>query len=246
MALESEVAGGRLFPRLHWSAVIAGVCLAIAAHIALGLVGAALGFAAAPAGSQRLGAAAAIWGLITPFVATLLGAWLACRMAGTEDTRSSSLHGILVWCIGLILGAVFLTGTLASGAMSVGTAASGNLGAAQRTFRPDLGTRPGAPAEARQDEAARAAAAGFGGAALASIAGLLGAVVGAGLSRRRSAGKGKGWRIAIHRPEEARPGQFAGQERGYPGTTYPAPPPRTPGMPGSPDVGMPPTDPYHH
>ncbi len=239
MAVESEVTGGRLFPRLHWGPVIAGVLLAISAHIVLGLVGAALGLAAEPAGSRGLGASAAIWALITPFVATLLGAWLACRMAAAGETRAATLHGILVWCIGLIAGAVFLTGTVASGAMSVGTAASGNLGPAQRMMRGDVGARPdGRTLEARQEDAARAAAAGFGGAALASLAGLLGAVVGAGLSTRRAAGKGRGWRIAIHRPEEVRTGQLTGQERGYPGTY--APPPRAP------EVGPPPTDPYQH
>jgi len=246
MAVESEMAGGRLFPRLSWSAVIAGVFLAIAVHIAMGLVGGALGFAAVPADSAALGTAAAIWALITPFVATLLGAWLACRMVAAEDPRSSYVHGILVWCIGLVAGAMFLTGTVASGALTAGTAASGNVGAAQRMFRTDAGTRPsGRPADARPEDAARAAAAGFGAAALASIAGLLGAVVGAGLSRRRAAGKGRGWRIAIHRPDEVRAGQLGGEGRGY-GGTYAAPPPRTPGTPGSPDVGAPPTDPYHH
>jgi hypothetical protein len=245
MAIESDVAGGRLFPRLHWSAVIAGVCLAIAVHIAMGLVGAALGFAAVPADSTSLGAAAAAWALITPFVATLLGAWLACRMAVADESRAAYLHGILVWCVGLILGAVFLTGTVASGALSAGTAARGNFGPAQRMLSGDEGAGP-RTAEARQEDAARAAAAGFSGAALASIAGLLGAVVGSGISRRRSAGKGLGWRIAIQRAGEGRTDQLTGQERGYAGT-YAPPPTRAPGAPtGSPEVGAPPTDPYHH
>ncbi len=105
---------GRAFPRLSWGAVIAGVLLALAAHVVLGLIGATLGFAAGAEGSRATGAAAAIWALVTPFVATLLGAWLACRMAASEDSRSASLHGVLVWCIGLIAGAIFLTGAAAS------------------------------------------------------------------------------------------------------------------------------------
>jgi hypothetical protein len=247
MGIESQAAGARTFPRPSWSAVIAGVFLAIAAHIVLGLVGAAIGFAAEPADSRGVGAAAAVWALVTPFVATLLGAWLASRMAAAgDDKRSANVHGILVWCVGLIAGAVFLTGTMAAGAVSAGTAASGNLGPAQRMFRADAGAaRPGSrAAEARSDEAAKRAAAGAGGAALGALAGLLGAVVGAGLSTRRGGGRGlAGWRI------ERRPaGERAGQERYAATTTTHGEAPRVPATPAGapPDVGATPSDPYHH
>lgn len=251
MAVESQVAGGRAFPRLSWSAVIAGVLLAIAAHIVLGLIGATLGFAAEPSDSRGVGAAAAIWALLTPFVATLLGAWLASRMAAEEDRRAANVHGILVWCAGLIAGALFLTGTMATGAMSAGAAASGNLRAAQRTTRGEATpARPGTrAAEARQDEAAKRAAAGAGGAALGSIAGLLGAVVGASLATRRREGGGLGWRTGMLRRREARAGGVAGQER-YASTTTthgeaaPRVPPTSAGAP--PEVGGVPRDPYHH
>jgi hypothetical protein len=246
MAVETQAAGGRTFPRLHWSAVIAGVFLALAAHIVMGLVGAALGFAAEPADSRGVGAAAAIWALATPFVATLLGAWLAARMAGAEDDRAANVHGVLVWSIGLVAGALFLAGTMAAGAMTAGTAASGNVGAAQRMFRGEAGTaRPGARApEARAEDAAKRAAAGAGGAALGAIAGLLGAVIGAGLSRRRGAGQGlAGWRI--ERRREGASGR-AGQERYAGGAAYTPPAPRAPGTTAGPPEPGGPTDPYHH
>jgi hypothetical protein len=243
MAVVSEAAGGRTFPRLQWSAVIAGVFLAVAVHVVMGLVGATLGFAAEPADSGGMGAAAAIWALVTPFVASLLGAWLACRMTNAADEpRTAYLHGILVWCIGLIAGAIFLTGTLATGALSAGAAASGGL--ADRAIRQGTGAEVGpgpAGREARADEAARRAAAGTGGAALGAIAGLLGAVVGAALAGRRGEGKGLGWRIALERRDDgrARPLRGAGA-----GTTFPQT--RAPGQGGTPpDVGPPP-DPYHH
>jgi hypothetical protein len=227
--------------------VIAGVLLALAAHIVLGLIGGAIGVAAGPADSRALGAGAAIWGLLTPFVATLLGAWLACRMAGSEDSRSGTLHGVLVWCIGLIAGALFLAGTMATGAMSAGTAASGNVGAAQRTLRNETGrsTPRGPQAQARAEDAAKGAAAGAGGGALAAIAGLLGGVVGAGLSsgrRGRGASSGR-WRTAF-RHDETRAGTIGAGDRGY-GTTYPET--RVPGAStgASTDV-PPPSDPYHH
>ncbi|HEX9240821.1 MAG TPA: hypothetical protein VF875_00125 [Anaeromyxobacter sp.] len=240
-----------MFPRLHWGAVIAGVLLALAAHVVLGLIGAALGFAAGPSDSRTVGAAAAIWALVTPFVATLLGAWLACRMAEAEyDSRAAGLHGVLVWCIGLVAGALFLTGTMATGALSAGAAASGNLGAAQRQLRADTSAARAPGAQARgSDEAAKAAAAGAGGGALAAIAGLLGGICGAAISsRRQGARRGRGfgvgtWRFERH--EETTAGD-RGRAATYPGTT---------GMPShgagtSPGLGEselpPPHDPYHH
>jgi len=199
---------GRALPRLHWGAIAAGVVVALAAHIVLGLVGAALGFAAAPADSEALGAGAAIWGLLTPLVASLLGAWIATRLAGRFDTAGSNLHGILVWCIGLIAGALFLTGTLASGAMSAATSASGNAGVLRRAVQGETQVAPESPAaEARaeraEDEAGKAGAAAMGAAAMAAIAGLLGALIGAALARASGAGqrKGLGWRIALQRTD---------------------------------------------
>ncbi len=259
MAIKTEAATGGSFGtwvRVHWGAVIAGALLALGVHIVLGLVGAALGLAAQPANSRALGAGAAIWALITPFVATLLGAWLAIRLSGNRDDRPSGyVHGILVWCIGLIAGALFLTGTAATGAMTAGTAASGNRGAAQRLVRGNVGqtTATRGDAERSADQAGKAGAAATGGAALAAIAGLLGAVVAVGLSGRRREGRGLGWRIAIQRRDERREGQAQGQYAGdtrY-GETYRP----TPGMYGGRESPRPgelshdegtPTDPYHH
>jgi hypothetical protein len=238
--LGTETAAGGLLRRVNWSAVIAGVALALAAHIVMGLIGAALGFAAEPTDSEALGAGAAFWALLTPFVASLLGAWLAVRLSGEREDFGAGVHGILVWCIGLVAGALFLTGTLASGAMSAGTAASGNLGAAQRMV--GQGDARGARAtEAQADAAGRAGAAATGGAALAAIAGLLGAVVGTGLANRRGRGRGMGWKIAIQRRDERHEAARAGSEARPYGATY-GPEGRTVGPPAA----EPPTDPYHH
>lgn len=238
-------ASGHALPRLHWGAVIAGALVALAAHVVLGLVGAALGFAAEPADSGALGAGAAIWGLLTPLVATAVGAWIAVRMAAAFDTAGANLHGVLVWAIGLIAGALFLAGTLASGAMSASAMASGNVGALRQSIEGGRTLDPTAPrtqagAERAADEAGRAAAATAGGAAMAAIAGLLGAFAGAGIARRRREGRGFGWRLALQRTDaerEARaraegrsrvPGYAAPEQR----TVAPAEPPRE--------------DPYHH
>jgi hypothetical protein len=224
--------------------VITGVLCALAAHIVLGLFGAAFGFAAAP-GGKELGVLAAIWGLVTPFVATLLGAWLAIRLSGELDRNTGYVNGILVWCIGLIAGALFLTGTAATGAMSAGTAASGNLGPAQRMVSSTTGRSAPTRGETERgaDQASKAAAGATGGAALAAIAGLLGAIVATGLATGSRSGKGRGlgWRIAIQRKQE----RHAGDSGRYGEATYRPPPAAYPGReirPG--EEGT--TDPYHH
>jgi hypothetical protein len=239
MATATEVARGRAFPRLDWGAMFAGVLLAIAVHVVMGLVGVALGFAARPSDSRAIGAAAAIWALVTPFVATGVGAWLACRMARAEDARAGALHGVLVWCVGLIAGALFLAGTMATGAMTAGTAASGNIAAAQRAAGETIRGR--APqARAGADEAAKAAATGAGAGALAAIAGLLGGIVGAALASGRRGGMARGWRSPFRRDEGARAGTIPAGSA----TTYGTEGSTHLGGPGSP--GVPPTDPYGH
>jgi hypothetical protein len=260
----TEASGMRALPRLAWGPVIAGVLLALASHVVLGLIGAALGFVAEPADSEAIGAGAAIWALLTPFVATALGAWLATRMAAAWDTAGSNLHGVMVWCIGLVAGALFLTGTLAAGAMTAGTAASGNAGTLQRLTgmgRQDV-TGPSAPARAeiRADEAAKRAAATTGGAAMAALAGLLGAFAGAGLARQRMTGKGLGFKIAIQRDRAQHAGRHAEsesygrREQGVPRSYEPERPyagavradETTRDVTRSEGPGAPPVDPYHH
>lgn len=241
------------FVRVHWGAVIAGVLLALAVHIVMGLIGAALGIAAGPADSKALGVGAAIWALITPFVATLLGAWLAIRLSGERDRNTGYVNGILVWCIGLIAGALFLTGTAATGAMSAGTAASGNAGAAQRmvSSATGRGTPTRGETERGAEQAGKAAAGATGGAALAAIAGLLGAIVATALGTGSRSGKrrGLGWRIALQRRDEQREGMHARDGGRYGEATYRPPPPTA--YPGR-DLGAgeatrdDTTDPYHH
>jgi hypothetical protein len=176
------------WPRVKWGPVIAGVLCAIAIHIVLGLFGAAFGFAAQPADSKALGVGAGVWGLLTPLVASLAGAIVAVRLADERHEASSFLHGALVWAVGLIAGAVFLTGVLGSSAMTAGTALSGNVGprAVERRDTPANRAR----AEAKAEDAAKSAAAGSGAAGLAALMGLGGALAGAALGRRMLTGRG--------------------------------------------------------
>ena len=165
-------------PQVRWSAVAAGVLFALAAHVCLGLFGAALGFAAQGEESRALGVAAGFWALISSFVASLIGASVACRMAAGLDSRSSFLHGLLVWCAGLVAGALFLSGTLAGSAM--GTSYVWNGGIVANDAARDAG--PGAAIDGAARDAAAASLLG----GVACLAGLVGAITGTLLAQRMS------------------------------------------------------------
>jgi hypothetical protein len=184
MATETLTRG--TLPRVQWGPVITGVLCALAAQIVLGLFGAAFGFASAPAGNA-LEVLAAVWTILTPIVASFIGAYIAVRVAGDRDEAGAFLHGALVWCIGLIAGAVFITGSLASGAMSAGTAMSGNVGARAIERRDTSVNR--ARAQATAEDAAKGAAAGTGAAGVAALFGLGGAILGAAVGRRTVTGR---------------------------------------------------------
>jgi hypothetical protein len=194
--------------RLHWSSIVAGVLVALAIHVVMGLLGAAMGFAAEPADSNALGTGALIWGLITPFVATLVGAFVTVRHADLREDGASNLHGILVWCIGLIAGALFLSGTMSLGAIGGGAAAS------NPRFAPR--NPQAAVTDRAQDDAAAQAAKAAGGAALAALLGLVGAVAGAAWAR--NAGEGRGFRVRIDRGarSEHREDRYATAEGEHP------------------------------
>jgi hypothetical protein len=146
--------------------------------------------------------------MLVPFVASLIGAWVCVRVARETDAGGAGLHGALVWCIGLVAGALFLTGSMASGMMSSATAMSGNAAFAERQLGDE---RAPGRSERRQDAAAAAAAAAAGAAGLGAILGLCGAFAGAALGRSALTGAGR---------RRGRPGGIAARlfgDRGGPG-----------------------------
>jgi hypothetical protein len=196
MATDRIVKGA--LPRVEWAPVITGVLCALAIHIVLGLFGTAFGLAAEPADSRGVGFAAGIWGLFVPFIASAIGAFIAVRIARREDVPGAHLHGALVWAIGLIAGALFITGTMATSAMTSATAASGNLRGSvidQQARSPS--------GELRAEDAARNAAVAAGAGALGALLGLAGAFAGAAAGRRALTGEAYGgWRITRERRYE--------------------------------------------
>jgi hypothetical protein len=176
-------------PPVRWSAVGAGVAFALAAHVCLGLFGAALGFASEAGDSRALGILAGLWALLSAFVASFLGAAVAARMAAGGDSRSALLHGALVWCVGLVAGALFLSGTLAGSAM--GTSYVLNGGVIDNDGGRDTG--PGSPIDSAARDAAAASLLG----GLATLAGLAGAITGCAFGRQATAHTGVATRYGV-------------------------------------------------
>ncbi len=222
--MASETLTRGVLPRVQWGPVIAGVLCALAVQIVLGLFGVAFGFASVPAGGGPK-VLAAVWAvIITPVAASFVGALIAVRIAGEHMDAGAYLHGALVWCIGLIAGAIFLSGLASSGAMSAG-AAAGNM-----TLRSD--TIVGR-AQVR-DETAKNAALGTSAAAVGALLGLGGALLGAGLGRQMLTGE-----PLVRRRRGSRGAPHRDYRTGEGGTTY-APPPQPPG------IAERPGEPFHH
>lgn len=147
--------------KVSWNAIITGFFCSIATQITLGLFGAALGFLGG-AGGAGWGFIGAIWGILVPVVAGFVGAYVATRIAVADSMVSAEMHGVLVWCLGLLAGALFFAFSM----MGFGASALGLLSGS---------------------EASSAAGAGAGSFALAGLSALLGlggAIWGAAVGRR--------------------------------------------------------------
>lgn len=123
---------------LAWSAIVAGALAAVAASLVLLALGSGMGFATmSPWGggpsAVALGTSAAIWMVVTQWLASALGGYLAGRLRSSwvgvhshEVTFRDSAHGVLAWALASVLVAALLTGAF-SAVLGAGThlAASG-------------------------------------------------------------------------------------------------------------------------
>lgn len=143
---------GRTPTRLSWGAVFAGVVIAVAVQLVLGILGAGIGLAmvdpveGTTPGAAGFGIGAGVYWLITTVVALGSGGYAAARVAGVHERFDALVHGLVVWGVTLILTLYLLT-----------SAVGGIIGGAFRT----VGTVAGA-AGATVGAAAPAAAAATG------------------------------------------------------------------------------------
>ncbi|TCP71733.1 hypothetical protein [Sphingomonas sp. PP-CE-1G-424] len=129
--------------RISWGAIFAGVVIAIAVQLVLGILGTGIGLTmvdpveGTTPGAAGFGIGAGIYWIITTIIALGAGGYSAARLAGVHDRFDGLVHGLVVWGVTLILTLYLLTsavGGIIGGAFrtvgSVATAAGSGIGAA--------------------------------------------------------------------------------------------------------------------
>lgn len=126
---EQQLAAAPLLKRISWSAVFAGVALAMVVSLILNLLGTAIGSASVDPMQEGnplhgLGKGTAIWLVVSGVVSLFVGGWIAGRLA----QREGALHGLLVWAttslITLYLISSAVTGIVSSGMNLAGSGLS--------------------------------------------------------------------------------------------------------------------------
>lgn len=105
--------------RISWSAVFAGVLVAIVSQILLTLLGLGIGLSTIDPVTERnstagLGTGSAIWYAVSSLLSLFAGGWVAGRLASAPRLFDGVIHGVLTWCLATLLTIYFLTTTLGS------------------------------------------------------------------------------------------------------------------------------------
>lgn len=111
--------GNALMKRISWSAVFAGVLVAIVTQMLLTLLGLGIGFGTIDAVDEQnptagLGIGSAIWYIVSSLLSLFVGGWVAGRLASTPRLFDGVIHGVLTWCLVTLLTVYFLTTTIGS------------------------------------------------------------------------------------------------------------------------------------
>jgi hypothetical protein len=131
---------------ISWGAVIAGAFVAASLWLILLSLGTGLGVPSVPpwsslrASATTVDRAAILWLIIAEIIASAMGGYLAGRLRTKWATIHTdevyfrdTAHGFLVWAVGLVIAASFLTSAATSMAASAGTLRSSALSAAAAT-----------------------------------------------------------------------------------------------------------------
>jgi hypothetical protein len=123
-----------------WSAVIAGAVVSAALSLILLALGTGFGLSSiAPwsssgASATAVGAGAIIWMIVVQLIASAMGGYLAGRLRAQwvqvhshEVYFRDTAHGFLVWSVGLVLSAAFLTSAAAAMVGASASVASSNV-----------------------------------------------------------------------------------------------------------------------
>lgn len=105
--------------RISWSAVFAGVLVAVVTQMLLTLLGVGIGLSTVDPVQERnpvagLGIGSAIWYVVSSLLSLFVGGWVAGRLASTPRLFDGVIHGLLTWSLVTLLTIYFLTTTLGS------------------------------------------------------------------------------------------------------------------------------------
>ena len=149
--------------RLSWGAVFAGVVIAVAVQLVLGILGAGIGLTmvdpveGTTPGAAGFGIGAGIFWLITTVIALGAGGYAAARVAGVHDRFDALVHGLVVWGVTLILTLYLLTsvvGGIIGGAFRTVGAVAGAAGSAVGAAAPAAASVAGIDKQDVRSEAA--------------------------------------------------------------------------------------------
>lgn len=121
ISYSTDFAYGRntILKRIAWSAVFAGVLVAIVSQLLLTLLGVGIGLSTVDPVSEQnptagLGTGSAIWYIISSLLSLFAGGWMAGRLSSAPRRFDGILHGVLTWCLATLLTIYFLTTTIGS------------------------------------------------------------------------------------------------------------------------------------
>jgi hypothetical protein len=134
-----------LLKRISWSAILAGVVLAMVVSLLLNLLGTAIGTATIDPMQEAnplsgIGTGAGIWVVVSAVISLFVGGWAAGRLA----QREGAFHGLLVWAsvslITVYLVSSAVTGVVRGGLNLAGSGVSA-LGSGIAQVAPALGDK---------------------------------------------------------------------------------------------------------
>lgn len=133
--------------RLSWSAVFAGVFIAIAIQLLLSLLGLSIGFGSInPVEDARpfsgLGTGALIWWIVTMLISLFAGGWVAGWFSNQVQKTDLILHGLITWCLLTFLNIYLVTSSVSKivgGAGSVITKGLSMAGEGVKSVAPEAG-----------------------------------------------------------------------------------------------------------
>lgn len=150
--------------RISWGAIFAGVVIAVAVQLVMGILGTGIGLSmvdpvqGSTPGAAGFGIGAGLYWLITTVVALGAGGYAAARVSGVTERFDALVHGLVVWGVTLILTLYLLTsavGGIIGGAFRTVGAVAGAAGSTAAAAAPKVAQVAGVDQNDVQAEAAK-------------------------------------------------------------------------------------------